>query len=373
MKSKKNNYINNFHQIDDYLEFLRFCLDGRKTIPKAVARIDWHDLLQFAIEQSIVGVFFDGIERIGNVPNKPSDENVMEWYGYVRNIEERGKYMFEKSSTVVKNFCLEGFRSCVLKGQGNALLYPNQLRRQSGDIDIWLEGDIARIVAYVKQLCPNSKACYHHIDFTRMKGVEIEVHYRPSFMNNPFHNRRLQNYFQTEANRQFSNLVELPNNMGQLCVPTLSFNRIFQMSHISNHFFHEGIGLRQLIDYYYLLRQGFREDERQQDIKTLKQCGLLKIARAVMYVLHTVLGLEEDFLLVEPDERRGRYLLHEILHGGNFGHHDKRIGHNAKAGGVVKNIQRLYRDCRTMMLFPSESLWEPFFRIYHFFWRRGHR
>lgn len=246
------------------------------------------------------------------------------------------------------------------------------MMRMSGDIDVWVDGTPRQVIAYIRKLSPKDKVCYHHIDFSRVKKVPVEVHYRPSFMNNLVANARLQRFFKDEADRQFTNRVSLPDGMGEICVPTPAFNRIYQMSHISNHFFHEGIGLRQLVDYYLVLMQGFTADEKRNDERLLRQCGLLKMARAVMYVLHEVLGLDEQHMIVSVDKKRGKKLLDEILAGGNFGKYDERIGNNVNAGGVQKNIQRIYRDLRMAMLFPSESLWEPVFRLYHYFWRLAH-
>ena len=36
-------------------------------------------------------------------------------------------------------------------------------------------------------------------------------------------------------------------------IPTVEFNIIFQLTHIYSHLMNEGIGLRQLVDYYYVL------------------------------------------------------------------------------------------------------------------------
>ena len=101
---------------------------------------------------------------------------------------------------------------------------------------------------------------------------------------------------------------------------------------------------------------------------TLKYLNLYQFAGAVMWVLHKVFGLEEEYYIVPADERRGKFLLDEILIGGNFGQWSdgKR---KLEDGRLVKNIQRLKRDFRLMWYFPSECLWEPIFRVYHFFWR----
>jgi len=353
-----------------YFEFLHFCVTPDAAVPESTNDIVWHDLLDFANKQSLTGVFFYGMQRLVGHPNKPTDDDVMEWFYYVRKIVDRNRLMYEKCRYVQKTFLSEGFRGCILKGQGNAMMYPDAYSRTSGDIDIWLEGGDKKVISYIKRIVPKAKAVYHHIDFEKVKDVSVEVHYRPSFMNNMIANRRLQKYFETEAPRQFANEVSLPDEMGKICVPTDDFNRIFQMTHISNHFFHEGIGLRQLVDYYLILKRGFTEEERKRDEEMFQKLGIRKFVGAVMYVLKVVLGLRDNEMLVPIDEKRGRFLLKEIMIAGNFGFYDTRFGNDTKAGPLQKNLQRLYRDLRFAWLFPSESLWEPIFRLWHFFWRK---
>ena len=95
------------------------------------------------------------------------------------------------------------FDTCILKGQGNALLYPNPLWRTPGDIDVWTktksEGrcnkdDVRKVIEFVQEKNPKEKVCYHHVDYGEYEGVEVEMHYRPSFMFNPVHNCRLQQW-----------------------------------------------------------------------------------------------------------------------------------------------------------------------------------
>lgn len=356
-----------------YFDFLKFSLNAEAEIPQSVETIVWHDFREFAKKQSIVGVIFEGMKRLTGIPvNKPTDDDIMEWMQLTNKIEARNKVMNKKSALVVRNFRREGFRSCIIKGQGNALMYPNPYCRQPGDIDVWVEGKDKDVIAYVRNLCPRVRALYYHIDFPKVKGVDVEVHYRPTYLNNFRSNSNLQAFFREQGDKQFENIVDLPDDAGQIAVPTPAFNRIYQMAHISNHFFNEGIGLRQLIDYYYVLRQGFTPDEQNADRQTLRRCGLYSVAASVMYVMREVLGLPEEMMIVPSDERRGALLLREILEGGNFGQFDTRYGHNTNASKPVKNIQRLYRDACFALSFPGESLSEPFFRLWHFFWRQKH-
>lgn len=357
-----------------YLDFLVYCLEKKNVIPETTRDIDWNKMLVWAERQSIVGVIFWGIQQAGKALNIPYDV-LMKWIGYINIIENRNKQLNERCHEVGKLFKGQGFDYCVLKGQGNALMYPNPMLRTPGDIDIWLYSksdekckkfDVRKIVENVKERNPKGRAEYHHIDYGDFNGVEVEVHYRPSFSNNLIYNRRLQKWFYAQAERQYVHIVDIPDNAGSICVPTFEFNIIFQLSHIYRHLIQEGIGLRQIVDYYYLLKSDVR-CKKEEVAKTLKYLGLEKMAGAVMWVLHEKLGLEEEYLIAPMDERRGKLLLDEIMRGGNFGHYDEN---NRKATTAIKkNILRIKRDLRMMRYFPSECLWEPVFRVYHFFWR----
>ena len=204
-------------------------------------------------------------------------------------------------------------------------------------------------------------------------GVEVEVHYRPSFMNNLIYNHRLQRWF--ECHRGCTDVVDLPDGVGEICVPTRSFNVVYQLTHLYKHLIHEGIGLRQMMDYYFLLKMRNEKGEMRNGNErlemTLHRLGLWKFAGAVMYVMREVFHLDEQYMIAPVDERRGHFLLDEILTAGNFGHYDQRVRHDGNQ--LQRNVQRLQRDIRLMRYFPSECLWEPVFRTWHFFWRMAHR
>lgn len=262
-------------------------------------------------------------------------------------------------------FRKKGFRACILKGQGNALLYPNGLHRTPGDIDIWVEGVDKRVISFVRSISPHEKACYHHIEFPSYKGVEVEVHYRPSFLLCFWHNRRLQKYYERVKAEQFSHWVML-GEQGEVAIPTMEFNLIFHLTHIYAHLMNEGIGLRQLLDYYFVLLHADIKDLAELQ-RNLKHFGLWKFAEAIMYIMHEVFGMPVSHFIVPPNEKYGKFVLNEVLEAGNFGKHDKRNRFGKSQLG--HNLQRVYRDIRLIKYFPAEALSEPIFRVWHFFWR----
>ena len=351
-----------------FFDFLRFSISSDSVPPSSLKEADWNELYAIAQKQCLLGILFDGIERLP-ADSGISKELLYKWMGQCRMLEKANAQLNDAAVKVSNWFQKKGFRTCLLKGQGNALLYPNGAHRTPGDIDIWVEGGDKKVISFVRTILPNGKACYHHIDFPSYNGVEVEVHYRPSFLICFWHNRRLQKYYERVKNEQFSHRVML-EGYGELAVPTAEFNIIFQLTHIFAHLMNEGIGLRQLLDYYFVLVKS--EEVRVKNLaalqKELKHLGLWKFAGAVMYIMKEVFGMPESKLIVAPNEKYGKFVLNEIIEAGNFGTYDKRnrFGHS-KLG---HNIQRIYRDIRLMSYFPAEALSEPIFRVWHYFWRK---
>lgn len=252
-----------------------------------------------------------------------------------------------------------------------------------GDIDMWVklkdekENDngriwnrINRVIAYSKRKNPTGIADINHVDYGIFSGVEVELHYLPSYFNSPIYNKRLYYWIRQQEKNVFNNKIELPEGE-EINVPTAEFNLVYQLSHIYKHVIGEGIGLRQMIDYYYLLKSEI-EFTKSDIVSTLKYLGLYRFAGAVMYVLYHVLGIEEERLIVPIDKRRGKFLLEEILRGGNFGKYDTK-GYLVKWKYPLGNLLRhVERDLRLVRYFPSEALWEPFSRTYQHFWRKRH-
>ena len=238
------------HQI--FFDFLRFCIGSAKEIPDSLKEADWKELYAIAKKQCLVGVLFDGIKKLPAEHVEMEKELLLRWMAESQMLEKANVRLNDAAIQVSEWFRKKGFRTCILKGQGNALMYPNPYSRTPGDIDIWVEGEDKRVISFVRSISPHEKACYHHIEFPPYKGVDVEVHYRPSFLLCFWHNRKLQKYYERVKEEQFSHRVML-GEQGEIAIPTVEFNLIFQLTHIYAHLMNEGIGLRQLVDYYYVL------------------------------------------------------------------------------------------------------------------------
>ena len=440
-----------------FFDFLRFCIGSAKEIPGSLKEVDWKELYAIAQKQALLGVLFYGILRL---PKElaPEQKLLMQWMVMAEQIRKQNIRLFQDSVKVCQNFGNEGFANCILKGQGNALLYPNPYMRTPGDIDIYLSGGRRKIMKYVEQVCPNQVMRYHHVDFPVMKTA-IEVHFTPSYMFCPIHNRRMQKWFEEVMGEQCNHRVSLPDGYGEIHVPQVSFNVIYILSHLYRHIFTEGIGLRQLLDYYYVVcdfckvyqissnhlsnfsnhpvplsKEGSTShpsplSSEERDVtalwcseplrskdggpskvspdcagwdrldgsgdttsacsldagfssfsacssvaldvvqKELKHLGLWKFAQAVMFVMKEVFGLSEDRMIAPMDEKEGRFLLDEIMRGGNFGQDDVRMGSKVGESKIHRYFRMNLRNLRFVKHYPAEAVCEPVFRTWFAGWK----
>jgi hypothetical protein len=352
-----------------FFDFLRFCIGSAKEVPVSLKEADWKELYRIAQKQCLVGVLFDGIRKLPAEHVGMKKELLLQWMAESQMLEKANIRLNDAAIQVSEWFRKKDFRTCILKGQGNALVYPNPYSRTPGDIDIWVEGGDKRVISFVRSISPLEKACYHHIEFPSYKGVEVEVHYRPSFLLCLWHNRKLQNYYERVKEKQFSHRVKL-GEQGEVAIPTAELNLIFQLTHIYAHLMNEGIGLRQLLDYYFVLLHADIKDLAELQ-RNLKRFGLWKFAGAIMYIMQEVFDLPVSRLIVPSNEKYGIFVLNEVLEAGNFGKYDERNRFGKSQLG--HNLQRVYRDIRLVRYFPVEALSEPLFRTWHFFWRLCHK
>ena len=364
------------NDITAFFAFLKYCLGYKEDMSRVIAGMDWQMLYSFTSKQALLGLCFEGIERLGKEypeelkQNPIGRELLMTWMGKAQQIRRQNMKVNAVAGKLFSMLREDGLRCCILKGQGNALMYPNAYSRTPGDIDVWIDASRERIMEYAsKKFELGDDIRLQHLE-TFLDGVPVELHFFPCSMNNPIYHARLQKWFKRNADLQCSNVVSLPDGAGDIAIPTSAFNVVYQLTHLYHHFFDEGIGMRQIIDYYYVVSMLNVNCEMLTWLpKELKHLGLWKFAGAVMYVLKEALGLSEEKMIVPMDEKRGRLLLAEILNGGNFGRHFTKYGGFTHQSMGKKYFLKIWRNMHFVRYYPAEALSEPIFRTWHFFWR----
>ena len=382
-----------------FVELIQVAFGTRTVLSRIPSENEWQQIYEIAAKQSLVGVVLSGIEviRAKNVELSVPKIQLLQWIGEVQMIEQQNKKLNEAAEHLTRIFKSGGLRSCVLKGQGVARLYDVRckksdvrsqnseqsseslkvqesqgasgslsLRRQPGDIDLWVEGGREKVLQFLKSsYLKTGKVVIHHVDASIIEGVETEVHFLPSYSYNYLRYVKYKKFFEKEANQQFDHFDE---QVG-FAYPTNRFNAVYLMMHIFRHVFHEGIGLRQLMDYYFVLIH-LTDEERKWAYGKLKWLGLGKVTSAVMYVMKAVFLMDNKYLLCNPSEKTGKYLLEEIIAGGNFGKFGEQYesAHSGSSFNLyLKNLKRLGK---VYSLCPSEVLWAPIWKPSHWLWRK---
>lgn len=331
-------------------EFIQVAMGLRERLSAVPSVHEWQVLFEFCKRQSLLGFGFAAVEKLHEVGVECPADIRLQWYGYALKIERMNEKLNMQCGEITKRYEHDGLQCCILKGQGNLLNYPESLRmrRTPGDIDLWCitppsglsmpnaslrdytnYHGINAVMEYVRMqyrlqgIDAKPKACYHHIDAPSMDGTKVEVHYRPAFLRSPLRNWRMQRWFEHHADECMKNKTHLGFSM-----MTSSVNVVYQMCHLYTHLFEGGIGLRQLMDYYFALRmwhndvmeckdlqsQGMWSEglgtpvmSKEEEMAMIRSFGMGKFAGAVMWVLNEVFGgANENDNENEKGQRRTR-------------------------------------------------------------------
>lgn len=312
----------------NFYELLRIAIGRQEALSRVPSAQEWKELYDVAKKQSLVGVCFAGVQKIlakkGGDPSAIGlpEMQYLTWMGMAAKIQQRNELVNKQCVELQMRLTGDGLPSCILKGQGCAAMYPSHLSgvRQSGDIDVWVDAPRERIMEYVNSICPAEDGGGLHVGLHVFQATEVEVHFTPSMASGKKVNSRLQAWFERQKVECFSHCVLMPNGK-ELCCPTVEFNLVFLLHHIFRHYLYEGVGMRQMMDYYWTLVSVRLDEEGKKCMPdTLKGLGLYDFAGAVMYAMREVFHLDEACMICSIDEKRGRRLLSVIMEGGNFGH-----------------------------------------------------
>lgn len=358
--------------VDKFFELLQVAVGSRQSLSRIPDHSEWKAIYRMAGKQSLLGVSFTALQTLGGDADDGfmaigmSENQYLNWMSCAATIQQRNETVNACCREVQQIFAERGARSCIIKGQSNHQYYGDMaMFRQSGDIDIWVEGGREKVLKMVQDICPTRSIRETHAQLDIFEDTQVEVHYRPGLIRDFRRNRRLQDFFNSMADECFSNsLLQLGFN-----VPTVQFNAVQQMMHIYHHIFDGGIGLRQVMDYYFVLTH-LPSSDRETTMQVLRSLGVARFVAALMYVEQKVFGLDGRCLLCQPSVSDGEFLLSDILEGGNFGVHDSRKTHDSSKHFYGSFFSTYFANFRYLRFAPMEWLWSPLWRLYYFTWRK---
>ena len=338
-----------------FIELLQVSLGARDKLSRAPSEAEWTSLFRESLRQVIPGTMMDGMERLPQ-EQLPKQSVLLQWVGMVQRNEWIYRLHCERAKDLTSLLREMRCPSCVLKGIGFAKYYPKPSRRQCGDIDIWVGGDRKKDMSFFTRKYEVTGVVWHHVVVQFFKDVETEIHFYPIWLYNPLYNARLQEWFEGEKDRQMLKDEDL-----EVVFPSVEFDAVYSLMHSFHHLIDEGLGLRHIVDYFYILKD-LPVDQRPVVFKCIKSLGLSKYAGAMMWVMRDICGMSDEFLICEPNETSGQFL-DEVMRGGNFGHYRKD---DRQRNSITRFISLLPH-------YPSEMLWIVPWKLWHKCWRACNR
>lgn len=349
-----------------FFELLQVALDNRERLSKVPSAAEWTEIYSESERQSVTGILLHGIDRLP-AEQRPPQALLIQWIGVEHTIEKRNHLLDDRCKELLSNLTSVGLHPTILKGQGIAQYYPEALQklRQSGDIDVYVSDGREKATAYAKSLGQKDIDWdYKHLHLIVWDDTEVEMHYRVEVLLNLWKNRKLQKWFKNHKEQLF-------DKHNVFVTPTKEFNVFYILLHIYRHFLYEGVGLRQIVDYFMVLKhinldENFDVNESYA-YNAVCEFGMEKFAKGLMWVMQEALGMSREWMLWKPDEKEGRFILKQVMSGGNFGQHNMRLKHTGGKLGAVKAI--LTHNLHLLTHYPSDVIWAPVWIVWHKLWK----
>ena len=341
-----------------FRKLLLVSLGRESSFEKDPSQEVWSHLFKMAKHQALLGVLNAGVHRLP-AQQQPPEFILADWDRLTERVSEIYERHERQAGELEELLRKLGLRGCILKGTALARLYPEPCRRQGGDIDLWVPGPRKAVLKAFSDRFDVHDILYQECKVEIFDDTVVELHFHPTKMYNPFCNARFQRWCERHSPVSDDKVLSYPD---------AEFNAVFCMAHMYRHYIVGGLGLRQMMDYYYVLRE-LPAASRGQAMHTLKRLGMSRFAAATMLALKYNFGLEDEYLLCKPDQKHGSKLIKDLIGMGNFGVLDKR---NRAAAGETKLHRFLRRNRRTfsnIRHYSREVLWAPLSRLSQYLWR----
>lgn len=356
-----------------FFEIIRVAIGTQPCLSRLPSTNEWNIIFELANKQSLVGITFIALQRMGADADEGytrigmSEVCYLTWMGMAARIQLTNDNVNQYSVEIQRRLSVDGYACCILKGQGVSAYYGALSEfRHSGDIDVWVPGGYKDTIKYLAGLGVLGKVTANHAEVHIFEETDVEVHPIPAIFRCPWTNRRWSRFCKEHQGDW--------QQRNGLTVPSVEFNLVFLMVHMYQHLLREGIGLRQMMDYFFVIKAQEVQGSMLKVQRTIESLGMKRFAAGVMYIMQKVFGLAEEMLICEADPEAGETLLSEVMTGGNFGHYDKR---NEVAFDNNSNpLLRVWNSQKRNMRFIEFGYWEivcsPLWRLWHFCWMKAH-
>lgn len=348
-----------------FLECIEVAMSGRQSLSRSLTSDEWNAVVAMAAKQTLLGVCFEAVQHLP-AEQRPERPLYKSWLSRTVNVQIEAEHHKEVLESLVSFLKEKSIPAIFMKGLVCASRYAVPWTRQCGDIDFVVkEEDYAGVMSALEEISSvNHSLVHEHHGMAKMQGVPIEPHYKIHNYQNPRHDAIMRGW-QEELFSQ----PECYAGVGGLQVRKFpdEFEGMFLVSHMVNHVYEEGLGLRQVMDFAWWLRS-FRGDASEYH-DYLRRMNMTRAARIFSLVC-------EEYFCVDPSIMSYKYSTRERAFAGELMEDMLEVGNFAKgaskrpSAGLESYAWVTRRAIRLGWLCPSEASWWPLAKLARFFWKK---
>ena len=286
--------------------------------------VDFSEVYRLADEQSVIGLVAAGIEHV--VDGKVPQEIALEFVGYALQLEQRNNAMNSFVERIYASMQKGGMYPILIKGQGIAQCYERPLWRSSGDIDLLLNGEnydhAKEWIKGIGEINEEDENDYRKRLNVKVGSWDVELH---GTLRGEL-GGKIDNVIDDVQRDVFwgGNVRSWSNGNISIFLPSPDNDIIFVFTHILQHFFRGGIGLRQICDWCRLLWTYRLDLDKKLLESRLKETSVMSEWRAFASFAVCYLGMPEKAMPFYDTQkgwkRKAGKILEFILETGNFGY-----------------------------------------------------
>lgn len=349
------------------LELLRAGLWGSVPEPSRFIKADWPSIFKLADIQTVGAIVFDGVALLPKECHPPLALKLQR-IGFMQQTERMNSVHGKTLVAIHKALSAKGIREVYMKGRIAGSRYPHPSHRQPGDIDFVVSrSDYPETLQTLSQIGKVDFGMVHeHHGMAWVNGVTVEPHYKVHNFQRPSTDRAMQSMFEGVFP---DHLVPLNIDGCKLSSFPPTFESVFLVSHMVNHVYEEGLGLRQIVDYAMFLTRCGVDIEPERHEEYLRQMRMSRSWRLFTCICKRYLGAEVP-AFVKPfsgkEEAQAQRLFDDVMRVGNFGRGEYVFNHRGITD-ALKNYRWVVGRCLSLyFVCPSEARWWIVSKAYRF-------
>lgn len=342
-----------------FLKFVEAGLWEKEVNLSSCGEVDFGEIYRLAQEQAVVGLMAAGLEHVKDV--RVPQALALTIAGEVLQLEQRNRAMNEFVARLIGDLRNADVYTLLVKGQGIAQCYERPLWRACGDVDLLLSKEnYEKAKAFLPKMASKveeEEKKKLHLGMT-IDGWIVELH---GTLFTEF-SRKLNKVI-AEVQASIFNGGEVrswANGNTTVFLPSPDNDVVLMFSHMLEHFFIEGVGLRQVCDWCRLLWTYRESLDKGLLEERLREAGIMREWKAFASLAVDTLGMPEEAMPFYDSRFRvqGSRILKLVLEAGNFGH-NKDLSYRTRYKGVRYKIVSLWRRffdfARFTFIFPLDA------------------